>query len=325
MNIIRKTLLTLSLVATALSPVAALAESGARVAILQDPHLPPVSAGPDALSQLLRSPPHAAVAGTDAIVHTLNYPYGIAVDTHSNLYVTNLFGGVNVYNAKLVKTGAITAGVNTPAAVAISFNGNIYVANNAAINGVSTITVYNPALSQIATMTDAALGNPTSMYIDKDDTAWVLDAGGTLHGYLADGAVLATTHSGGTVVGPWGPYVTVWGIANSTGSYNETYENRAQAVQSGLAFYQGFGGSPYAGGETEDRYGQQYVSDITNKQIALVSVDGLTLVPIITTPATPFGVAVDDHLQRIYVALPTLNEVCVYSLKAPYKLLSIMH
>ena len=40
-----------------------------------------------------------------------------------------------------------------------------------------------------------------------------------------------------------------------------------------------------------------------------------------TTPSEPYGIAVDPINQRIYVSQPNLNEVLVYNLKSPYKLL----
>jgi hypothetical protein len=54
------------------------------------------------------------------------------------------------------------------------------------------------------------------------------------------------------------------------------------------------------------------------------SADGLNEIAQIPTPGNPVGAAVDNNLHRLYVALTTLNEVYVYSTKAPYKLLKII-
>ena len=161
---------------------------------------------------------------------TLNYPYGMAVDGAGNLYVANVFGGVNIYSAKGFKlTNTITAGLSYPAAVAIAFGGNIYVANN----GGDDITIYNPALAQVGTITDSTLYSPDSMYIDGNNDIWVLDATGTLHVYLDNGAAAGSVATGGTAVGPWGPYVTVWGVDNGPGSYSEVVQNVGEALHYG--------------------------------------------------------------------------------------------
>lgn len=251
---------------------------------------------------------------------TLNYPYGMAVDTAGNLYVANVFGGVNIYSSKGFKhTNTLTAGLNYPAAVALSYSGNIYVANN----GGDNITIYNPALSQIGAITDPTLYSPDSMYIDANDDIWALDAAGVLHLYLDNGAAAGSAATGGTAVGPWGPYVTVWGVANGPGSYSEVFQNVGETLHYGPTLQNDFvGGSPEAGGEAEDSLGQQYVSDINTNHIQIWSSNGLYEVGAITTPATPFGLAVDSVRKRIFVSLTTSNEVLVYSTAAPYKLLA---
>ncbi len=302
------------------SPLAAQAQTAPRAAATRamSATAAPVP-GADLLSSLRQSAPAAAAVTATA---TLSYPYGITVDNSDNIYVTNLFGGVNVYNRSYGLTGSITAGVSFPAAVAVSFSGNIYVANN----GGNNITIYNPSLVQVGTISDATLVNPSAMYIDGADDVWALDAGGTLHGYLSDGTVLPATHTGGTAVGPWGPNVTVWGVANASGSFDEYFENVSQAVHDGPGLYNYFpAGSPEAGGVAEDQYGQQYVSDIQHNQVQIWSRDGVTQVGAISTPSAPSGVAVDQHLNRLYVVTMSTNEVDVYSTKAPFKLLHVIH
>jgi DNA-binding beta-propeller fold protein YncE len=143
-----------------------------------------------------------------AVKTTLNYPYGLTVDNAGNLYAANLFGGVTICNAKLQYQGAITTGTDFPAAVGVNFEGNIFVANNES----GAITIYNPAWQQIGTITDPNLTSPTNLYIDPDDTIWVLDGQGIVHAYLANYTPLPTTETGGTALGPWGSNMTVWGI-----------------------------------------------------------------------------------------------------------------
>jgi sugar lactone lactonase YvrE len=306
------------------SPLAVQAEPAPRVATIRPPQSAPAAMPATDPITALRQQAHAA-SRTEAgktQSSTLNDPYGITVDVSGNIYVTNLYGNVNVYNDKYKMTGAITTGLSTPAAVAISFAGNIYVANNSANN----ITVYNPQYQQIGTINDSTLANPISMFIDAEDTVWALDAGGTLHAYLSDGTTIASTHSGGTVVGPWGPNVTVWGIADPNGGYDEAFENRASGVHYGLSLGSVFpDGSPYAAGEAQDQFGQEYVSDLINSVIQIWSPSALYEVGQIAPPAPPYGVAVDANRNRLYVVLTTVNEVYVYSTTAPYKLLHVIH
>jgi len=254
---------------------------------------------------------------------TLSYPYGVSVDSNSNVYVTNLFGGVNVYNPtnKYKLSGSISVGVSSPTAVAISFGGTIYVANNSGLN----ISIYDGAYNNIGSITDPALGNPVSMSIDADDTLWVLDAQGVLHSYLSNGTIVTPETVGGTSVAPWGPYVTVWGISRN-GSYDEEYGGRAQSVHDGIFLYGDYSaGSPKTGAVAQDQYGQQYVTDIANNVVQVWNKQGSFKVGTFSTPAQGFGIAVDTKLNRVYVAYTSLNEVYVYSTAPGYKLISVIH
>ena len=317
----------LSLLAGATSAFAAEQQTVGRIAIDKD-------GNPIVMQQWKQAPSAISAEGETnsenafkpeaaaAVTPTLNYPYGIGLDDSGNVFVTNLLGGVNVYAmATLKKAGAITSGVLYPAAVAVSFNGNIYVANNAANN----ITIYNQSYTQIGTITDSTLQSPTSMYIDASGDIWVLDAQGITHLYLFDGTPLSSYHSGGSCIGPWGPDVTVWGISNGQGGYLEDLQNVGQAVRDGVSFPNYFpSGSPYAGGETQDSIGQQYVTDIVHNQVQIWAPDGAYMVGVINTPAAPYGIAVDTPHARIYVVMTTLNEVYVYSTHPGYALLTIM-
>jgi len=247
----------------------------------------------------------------------LSYPYGTGVDGNGDIYVTNLSGGVNEYGPGLAYWNTITAGVSYPAAVGVNSTGDIYIANN----GANNITIYNPKHAQIGTISDASLQSPTSLYVDPEDTIWVPDGGGNLHSYLYNATALPATHTGGAVVGPWGPNVTVWGIANNAGTYDEVYENRAEADHGGAVLYNIYiGGFPYFSGETQDRFFQQYVA-VSHNQIQIWSADGVSDVGAINTPSAPYGVAVDPVRNRLYVVLTAINQVNVYSTVAPYKLL----
>jgi DNA-binding beta-propeller fold protein YncE len=84
-------------------------------------------------------------------------------------------------------------------------------------------------------------------------------------------------------------------------------------------------GSPLAGGETEDATGQQYVTDFAHNQVQIWSSTGAFMTGLMNTPAAPAGVAVDTATNHIFVALPELNQVVVYSRLSPFKQLAVIH
>jgi len=257
---------------------------------------------------------------TTATATTLSYPYGIGLDPSGNIYVTNLFGGVNIYNENnySLKT-KFSAGMYYPAAVSIAYDGTVYVANY----GGNNITVYNPGLTQTGTIGDSTLVSPLSMFVDSDGDIWALDAGGTTHLYLNNGTAIGSTHTGGTAIGPWGSNVTVWGITNPNGGYDEKFENMGFGVHSGPYLGAVFtDGSPDTGGVAQDTFGQQYVTDILHSTVQIWSTSGTIEVGIINLPAAGYGVAVDSTHGRIYVVEDTLNQVQVFSTKAPYALIT---
>jgi hypothetical protein len=270
------------------------------------------SQAPNLAERAQTTPAHEeSITETTAATKALNFPYGVAVDTAGNLYVANLFGNnVTVYNKSLQLIATITGGMNFPAAVAVAFGGNIYVANN----GGNNITIYSPQYEQIGAITDSTLISPSSMYIDKNNDIWVLDALGTVHLYLDNGTPISSQALGsGTAIGPWGSNVTVWGVTNPNGVV-ELSQNMGEAVHSGVAFPIAYPESPVAGGEAQDALGNQYVTNPSSNQIIFFTANGLGYGVFLTTTGPAYGIAVDSINNRIYVAETTLGKVQAYNL-----------
>jgi DNA-binding beta-propeller fold protein YncE len=91
-------------------------------------------------------------------------------------------------------------------------------------------------------------------------------------------------------------------------------------VHSGSFFQYVTGPAFTVTGVAQDAFGQQYVTDTANNAVDILSSDGLNFIGSFSTSSAPYGIAVDSINQRIYVALGSVNQVAVYSLKAPYKL-----
>lgn len=255
----------------------------------------------------------------------LDSPVGVAIDAYGRLYVANLNSDVMIYNANSVLIGSIKTAIDGPVAVGIGTLGDIYVANHVGNN----ITRYTPPpeLALLQTLTDGTLTNPVSMYVDADNTIWALDAAGTLHPYLDTGEALPSLNLGGaSTVGPWESYVTVWGVPNASGGYDMRFQNRGEAIYFGTSLPGDFANfSPRTGGEAQDNIGQIYLTNVSDNMVQIINSLGGAVIAQFATSSTPGGIAVDTVRKRIYVALPTVNEVAMYSLEAPYTLLKTIH
>ncbi len=139
---------------------------------------------------LLNEAPTATISGSDT---GLNTPYGIALDSSGNFYVTDaLAASVFVYPALARSTGllneaptATISGSNTglsyPQGIALNSSSNIYVADNIA----NSVLVYPagsngnvaPSSATISTIMTTGLGWPQGIALDSSGKIYVADDG----------------------------------------------------------------------------------------------------------------------------------------------------
>lgn len=90
-------------------------------------------------------------AWVDTISTNINFPYGVAIDTSGNIYVSNgASHDVEVFGSNRQWLRTISGNMNVPIGVGIDDKGNLYTVNN----GNNNVTVYNTTSgSQTATIT----------------------------------------------------------------------------------------------------------------------------------------------------------------------------
>ena len=125
----------------------------------------------------------AAGASPAAIFYTstsLSTPYGVAVDSNSNAYITNRTGqSVNYVTA----TGTITPVTLTqppavPLGIAIGSNNSLYFADNAA-NGIYRTPITAPGVvGQGAIFSGPAVQAPIGIALDASSNFWFANSGG---------------------------------------------------------------------------------------------------------------------------------------------------
>ncbi len=275
-------------------------------------------------SLALAALPNAAMA--------LDYPSGIAVDSAGIVYVADAgsvehgtSGDISIFaisdkggKLKATLTGMITANISNPYSVAVSAFGTIYAGN---LGNGHAITVYGPDLAQTGTISGAGITTyAEDMFVDQDGDLWALDAGGTVHTYLANNTEVSSLSVGGiaTAIAPWGSNVAVWG-RNSAGISTVT-ANMGEAVNGSGSLNGNYpNGSLVPTGVAEDALHQQYATNATAGQITVYPANMGP--PITTFTAYGSAIAIDTVNDRIYTTVPPSNEIFVYSLKKPYKLL----
>jgi streptogramin lyase len=125
-------------------------------------------------------------------------PYGVAIDTSGNVWVTNEIGNsVTALNSSGGLLGNFTpAGANfdQPVGVAIDKTGNIWVTNEIG----NSVTALNSSGGLLGNFTPAGanFGAPTRLAVDKTDNVWVVNH---------DGNSVTELNSSGSLIGNFTP------------------------------------------------------------------------------------------------------------------------
>ena len=109
---------------------------------------------------------------TNALV---NGPYGLALDSSGNLYVTTNSNVIRKFSASGVDLGVFAStGINFAMGLAFDSKGNLYVANN----GSSTIEKFGPNGTDLGVFANVI--RPTGLAFDSDGNLYVANAGTTI-------------------------------------------------------------------------------------------------------------------------------------------------
>jgi IPT/TIG domain/Right handed beta helix region/NHL repeat len=158
----------------------------------------------------------------------VDHPFGIAFDSHDNLFVTDRLSGSGqileyATAGGIALTNTITIGnLQQPAGVAVDTHGNLYVADSAA----NTLTEFAaPDYTNAQVIVSTGLSGPTGVAVDAGDNIFVVDTGhNALKEILALPAVTALAPSAGPLAG--GNTVTITG-AHLTGATAVSFGSNA--------------------------------------------------------------------------------------------------
>lgn len=247
---------------------------------------------------------HFSGAQTTIPTSTLNYPYGVAVDTRGDVYVANSGLG-KVLKENLSTSGysesSIGSGLYFPASIAIDPNGNVYIADTDN-NRVLKETLSGGAYTQ--TQISSGFLVPYGIAVDGSGNVYIADTGNNrvlketpsgssyVEKTIASGSnfVAVAVDSGGNV------YVT---DANNKQVLKETYSVGTYSQSTVVAGL----GEPE--GVAVDQNGNVFIADTDFSSNGVVwketpSAGSYSQSQVYTSSIGPLGIAVDSN-DNLYV------------------------
>lgn len=187
-----------------------------------------------------------------------NYPRGIVIDSHDNVYVADIFNhriqkftSNGTFIKKWGTLGSADGQLNQPFGIAIDGNDNIYVAEYYG----HRISKFSPDGVFLAKYGTEGTGNgqlfhPQSVAVDSAGNMYVADNGNCRVQKLGpDGSYIAKWGSYGTGDGQFDSVMDVeidrWGNVLATDTRNALGQNRIQVFSSNGVFLSKFGGPGY--------------------------------------------------------------------------------
>lgn len=237
----------------------------------------------------------------------LNYPYRVAVDSNSDVYISDTQNNrviketlsQGVYTETVVATG-----LSTPYGVAVDSSQNVYIVDNGNVR-VLKETFSSGTYTQSA-VTTSALSYPTGIAVDGSGNVYICDTG---HGRLLKESPAGSSYTESVVSSSGLPQIT--GVAvDSSGNvfvadidadtiFEETYSagsyTQSTVSTSGLNY-------PYD--VTVDGSGNLYITDFANDRIVKLANSGGSFTQSVYPTANltgPLGVAADVH-GNLYIA-----------------------
>lgn len=255
------------------------------------------------------------------VAGTFSQPGGLAVDANGNLYVASqLTNQVFVFDKTLTPQPQLTisAGLSQPISLAIDTKGVLYVGN---IGTTPQITAYNPNAFQTVARSFAAF-RPYALAIGADNVLYSFDNATTLNVYNT--TLVASTLQSYNVSAQFGkstPGVAAMGSDNGLfyvwNANNLNYASEAQLFANKISVISGLGtvlgSASFA--MTFDKFHNAFVTDLGTKSVGLLQANFAASYPLIgNLPAFPTGIALDKARNRLFVSLPSLNMVNVYTI-----------